>query len=66
MTHDIHQMMIRTEDLPYLDDEINAFYDTPRDQMHNGVDHSFRRPRPESNINIVERYFMENPVPLKR
>lgn len=66
MTHDIHQMMIRSEDLPYLDDEINAFYKTPRDQMHNGVEESFRRPRPESDINLVERYFMENPMPLKR
>ncbi|WP_322805019.1 hypothetical protein SO574_16815 [Vibrio alfacsensis] len=62
MTHDIHQMMIRQQVLPYLDDEINAFYKTPREEMYNGVAHEFRRPRPESNINLVERYFAENPM----
>nr|WP_086940037.1 hypothetical protein [Thaumasiovibrio occultus] len=62
MTHDIHQMMIRQQVLPYLDDEINAFYKTPREEMYNGVDHNFRRPRPENHINVVERYFAENPM----
>lgn len=62
MTHDIHQMMIRQQVLPYLDDEINAFYKTPREEMYNGVDHSKRVPRPENQINLVERYFAENPM----
>ncbi len=62
MTHDIHQMMIRQQVLPYLDDEINAFYKTPREEMYNGVAEHLRVPRPESNINLVERYFAENPM----
>ncbi|WP_114765766.1 YncE family protein [Vibrio rhodolitus] len=62
MTHDIHQMMIRQQVLPYLDDEINAFYKTPREEMYNGVAEHLRVPRAESNINLVERYFAENPM----
>ncbi|GEM77240.1 YncE family protein [Vibrio sagamiensis] len=62
MTHDIHQMMIRQQVLPYLDDEINAFYKTPREEMYNGVAEYLRVPRPQSNINLVERYFAENPM----
>ncbi len=62
MTHDIHQMMIRQQVLPYLDDEINAFYKTPREELYNGVANYLRRPRPENHINIVERYFAENPM----
>ncbi len=62
MTHDLHQMMIRSQSLPYLDDEINAFYKTPREDMYNGVDHRFRTPRPADNVNLVEGYFAENPM----
>jgi hypothetical protein len=62
MTHDLHQMMIRSQSLPYLDDEINAFYKTPREEMHNGVDHRFRKPRSADNVNLVEGYFAENPM----
>lgn len=66
MTHDLHQMLIRSQSLPYLDDEINSFYKTPRDEMYNGVDHNFRRPRPAGQVNLVERYFSENPMPFVR
>ncbi|GGI77830.1 hypothetical protein GCM10007978_14380 [Shewanella hanedai] len=62
MTQDLHQMMIRCQSLPYLDDEINAFYKTPREEMYNGVDHRFRTPRPADNVNLVEGYFAEKPL----
>ena len=65
MSQDIQQMMIRRQELPYLDDNINSFYKTPREDLYNGVAHNMRVPRPASDINIVERYFTENPVPLK-
>ncbi|MDD1792834.1 hypothetical protein LRP50_06820 [Enterovibrio sp. ZSDZ42] len=65
MTHDIHQMMIRQQNLPYLDDEINAFYKSPQDQLHNSVAEHLRKPRPVDNVNVVERYFQENALPLK-
>ena len=65
MSQDIQQMMIRRQELPYLDDNINSFYKTPREDLYNGVAHNMRVPRPASDINIVERYFAENPVPLK-
>lgn len=64
MTHDLHQMLIRRQSLPYLDDEINAFYKTPREEMYNTVDHNKRRPRPADHVNLVERYFAENPMPF--
>jgi hypothetical protein len=66
MTQDLHQMLIRSQSLPYLDDEINAFYKTPRDEMYNGIDQRFRKPRPAGNVNLVERYFTENPMVIVR
>lgn len=66
LTHDLHQMMIRNKTLPYLDDEINAFYKTPRDEIYNGVDPNLRLPRNEQNVNVMEAYFAENPLPLNR
>jgi hypothetical protein len=65
MSQDIQQMMIRRQELPYLDDNINSFYKTSREDLYNGIVHNMRVPRPASDINIVERYFAENPVPLK-
>ncbi|PSU25890.1 hypothetical protein CTM97_06095 [Photobacterium phosphoreum] len=65
MSQDVHQMMIRSQELPYLDDNTNGFYKTPREDLYNGVAHNMRVQRPASELNIVERYFVENPVPLK-
>ncbi|PTB33077.1 YncE family protein [Photobacterium phosphoreum] len=65
MSQDVHQMMIRSQELPYLDDNTNGFYKTPREDLYNGVAHNMRVQRPASELNIVERYFAENPVPLK-
>lgn len=65
MSHDIHQMMIRSQELPYLDDNLNGFYKTPREDLYNGIAQHMRVPRPASNMNIVERYFAENPMQKK-
>ena len=58
----LHQYLQRKQRLPYMDPDLNKFHLTPRNEMYNGVAEHMRRPRPDSHVNRLERYFAENPL----
>ncbi|WP_227554611.1 MULTISPECIES: hypothetical protein [Acinetobacter] len=59
----LHQYLQRKQRLPYMDPELNKFHLTPRAELYNGVAENMRRPRPDSHVNHLERYFAANPLP---
>ena len=58
----LHQYLQRKQRLPYMDPDLNKFHLTPREQLYNGVAENMRRPRPDSDVNNLERYFAANPL----
>ncbi|MGF1686515.1 hypothetical protein L4C36_07435 [Photobacterium japonica] len=62
---DMHHMMLLDKTLPYIDDNINAFYTSPRELLHNGIAEHLRVPFPEGHTNWAIEYFKNNPISTK-
>ena len=62
ITGQLHQYLQRKQRLPYMDPELNKFHKAPKDQLYNGIVESFRKPRPATDVNNLERYFAKNPL----
>ncbi|NDV12940.1 YncE family protein [Crenobacter caeni] len=58
----LHQYFQRKKQLPYMDPDVNKFHLTPREELYNGIAESMRKPRPDSHVNPLERYFAANPL----
>ena len=58
----LHQYFQRKQQLPYMDPELNKFHKAPSNQLYNGIVENKRQPRPNSNVNNLERYFAQNPL----
>ncbi|GAL03907.1 hypothetical protein JCM19237_2058 [Photobacterium aphoticum] len=61
----MHHMMLLDKTLPYIDDNINAFYTSPRELLHNGIAEHLRVPFPEGHTNWAIEYFKNNPISAK-
>ncbi|EEY38126.1 hypothetical protein [Vibrio mimicus] len=58
----MHHMMLLDKVLPYVDEEINAFYASPQELLHNTVSNGIRTPLAPDHTNWMIEYFKANPL----